>query len=329
MELSYRKGRKWTLLCGGKPTTEHIRDWGPGTTYQVAVVLQNGTHGSVYVDGERVDPPCQLENENLRGISHFYIGEGEGSAGSQEGVSVTVKNVLLYNRPLTSEGITALNTKISIQKQKDLQTGTRDRPTPSLAHQPEQETVLQSALGGDQPTVQELLKGGEGVGSGGASKSAKTTVTTTSAGSHSAERLASGGSPDGNKNVNAASPSNGNPAVRTVGGDTVQGNGAQQPSVGTLDTADTKVSNAEGEGQDGLAVNSEASYGEKGETARVTDGQEEEANPQDRELNATALSSSPGNVSQGKNSDGSTMRESGMLLPLLLLLLGLWGFAAL
>ncbi|RNC34771.1 putative trans-sialidase [Trypanosoma cruzi] len=59
-----------------------------------------------------------------------------------------------------------------------------------------------------------------------------------------------------------------------------------------------------------------------------TNGQEEEVNTQIREVNATALSSSLGNVSQGNNSDSGTVRECGLLPSLLLLLLGLWGFAA-
>ncbi|PWV04274.1 putative trans-sialidase, Group V [Trypanosoma cruzi] len=62
------------------------------------------------------------------------------------------------------------------------------------------------------------------------------------------------------------------------------------------------------------------------ETRGGTNGQEEEVNTQVREVNATALSSSLGNVSQGNNSDSGTVRERG-LLPSLLLLLGLWGFA--
>ncbi|RNC39849.1 trans-sialidase, partial [Trypanosoma cruzi] len=61
--LSYEKG-KWKLLCGDGPKSgEHSRDWEPGTTYQVAIVLQNGTQGSAYVDGQPVeDAPCALKN---------------------------------------------------------------------------------------------------------------------------------------------------------------------------------------------------------------------------------------------------------------------------
>ncbi|EKF98034.1 trans-sialidase, putative [Trypanosoma cruzi] len=90
-----------------------------------------------------------------------------------------------------------------------------------------------------------------------------------------------------------------------MGGDKMQGDGSlQTPEV---------------------SVNSGADR----ETTEGTDAQEEEEiHPQDRDVNATALSSSPGNLSQGNNTDAGTVSGSG-LLPLLLLLLGLWGFAAL
>ncbi|EKF38615.1 trans-sialidase, putative [Trypanosoma cruzi marinkellei] len=327
--LSYnQKENKWTLLCGGKPNSEKPSSKREAEkTYQVVILLRNGTQGTAYVDGQRVgDPQCALQDMDPKGISHFFIGGGGGSAGSQEGVPVTVTNVLLYNRPLSSEEITALTKRLSIQKQKDLQTETGVIRAPEVSALAAPEAVPVSDRDGQHLTAQELLKRGEDPGSGGASKSTSTTVTTPSSGSQSAERLASGGFRDGNKNVNAASPSNDNPLVRTGGGDTVQGNGAQQPSVGALDTADTKLPNAEGEGQDGLAVNSEASYGEKDETPGGTGGREEK---QIRDVNATALSSNLGNLSQANNTDAGTMRESGMMLPPLLLLLGLWGFAAL
>ncbi|EKF32183.1 hypothetical protein MOQ_003971, partial [Trypanosoma cruzi marinkellei] len=266
--LSYnKKENKWTLLCDVKPNSEKPSSKSEAEkTYQVAIVLQNGSQGSAYVDGERVggDAQCALQDMDLKGISHFFIGGDGGSAGSQKGVPVTVANVLLYNRPLGSEEITALTKRLSIQKQKDLQTETGVIRSPEVSALATPEAMPVSDRDGQHLTAQELLKRGEDPGSGAASKSTSTTVTTPSSGSQSAERLASGGFSDGNKNVNAASPSNDNPAVRTVGGDTVHGNGAQQPSVGAIDTADTKLPNAEGDEQDGLAVNSKASSGENG-----------------------------------------------------------------
>ncbi|EKF29299.1 trans-sialidase, putative [Trypanosoma cruzi marinkellei] len=168
MELSYDKGKKWRVLCGGKPTTEHSRDWVPQTQYQVAIVLQNSTQGTVYVDGQRVlrKAPCQLENTGLKGISHFYIGGDGRSAGSQEGVSVTVSNVLLYNRPLSSGEITALSTKLSISKQKDLQTVTGDKNAASLANQTSEPPAGGSATTQQVPAASKS-HAGEAHGDGG------------------------------------------------------------------------------------------------------------------------------------------------------------------
>ncbi|EAN83154.1 trans-sialidase, putative, partial [Trypanosoma cruzi] len=82
----------------------------------------NGIQGSVYVDGQRVCESVQSnwENTESKGISHFYIGGDGGNAentGGDEGVSVSVTNVLLYNRPLSSEEIAGLaKNKINIPK---------------------------------------------------------------------------------------------------------------------------------------------------------------------------------------------------------------------
>ncbi|PWV08771.1 putative trans-sialidase, Group VI [Trypanosoma cruzi] len=338
MELSYDREKKWILLCGGETHKKHSSTWDPETTkkHHVVILLRNGNQSSAYVDGKRVgeDVPCALGNTDSKVISHFYIG-GDGksavSPGNGEDVSVTVTNVLLYNRPLTSEEITALNTnQLSIPKLEDLKTEARDAPPPAGTEPHTLGAVSSTIHGGHQDTEEKLLKISNDAGGGGASNSAKTTMTTHSVGGQSAEQLASGGSHDVNKNVNVDSSSNGNPAVGTVGGDTKQGNGSPQIPVGISDTADANTPTTEGEGQYGPTVNPEAgvSSGENGETVKGTNGQEEEEiHPQDGELNATALSSSLGNVSQGNNSDAGTVRER-RLLPSLLLL-GLWGFAAL
>ncbi|RNC34417.1 c71 surface protein [Trypanosoma cruzi] len=333
MELSYDSEKKWQLLCGGKTPEEHSSTLGKKRTDHVVLLIRNGSHFSAYFDGQRVgrDAQCQLDNTDLKVISHFYIGGDGDKTREQEDVPVTVTNVLLYNRPLNSEEITAINTnKHSIQRLTDLKNVARDTRPPAGTEPHTLGAVSSTIHGGHQDTEEKLLKISNDAGGGGASNSAKTTVTTSSVGSQSAEQLASGGSHDGNKNVNVDSSSDGNPAVGTVGGDTTQGNESPQIPVGISDTADANTPATEGEGQYGPTVNPEAgvSSGENGELTEGTDGQEEEVQPQERELNASALSSSLGNVSQVNNSDAGTMRGSG-LLPSLLLLLGLWGFAAL
>ncbi|ESS61872.1 trans-sialidase [Trypanosoma cruzi Dm28c] len=232
--LSYNKEKKWILLCSGKTTTEHSSNWEPQTQYQVAIVLQNGTQGSAYVDGEHVgNVQCELENTDSKGISHFYIGGDGGSAentAGHEGVSVTVTNVLLYNRPLTSEEIDALNpNKVTISSPEDLTAAVVvDIPSTAVSGSVEQKTVSVSTPGGYTVNHESSVSSGENVG--------------------------------------------------TVGGTDEQG--------------------------------------EKG------------IHPQHGEVNATALNSSLGKLSQGNNSDACTVRGSGLLSSLLLLLLGLWVFAA-
>ncbi|EAN98456.1 putative trans-sialidase, Group VI [Trypanosoma cruzi] len=333
-ELSYDKEKKWQVLCGSGNPEDQSRTLATNTTHHVVILLRNGTQGSAYVDGKRVggNEACALENTDLEGISHFYIGGdggAKGDAGSQEGVSVTVMNVLLYNRPLNDDEITALNTKLSIPKARGAKTVEGTPPVASKQATPEAETP--SSLGGQQQTEQDSLRTSENAGSGVLSTSAASTAKNSPAANKSENQSASGTYPEGHPNVDVDSSSEGGQTVDAEAGDTVQGDETQQPSVGTSATADTNAPTAETMAPDGTAVAPEvgAHSGENGETAGGTNGQEkEDIHARDGEVKAAALNSSLGNVSQGNNSDAGTVRGSG-LLPSLLLLLGLWGLAAL
>ncbi|EKF28116.1 trans-sialidase, putative, partial [Trypanosoma cruzi marinkellei] len=167
--LSYNKEKKWLLLCGGGQTKGQSSNWKPGTERHVVILIRNGNQTSAYVDGKTVgNQPCTLDTTNSKVVSHFYIGGNGGSAGSGEGVSVTVTNVLLYNRPLSSEDITALTTKLSIPKMADPQTVAGDNP-PKASGPDTQETVSQSSPAGQQPS--EHSSGSAGA-SGGVGKAA-------------------------------------------------------------------------------------------------------------------------------------------------------------
>ncbi|EKF26506.1 trans-sialidase, putative, partial [Trypanosoma cruzi marinkellei] len=211
--LSYSKGKKWQVLCGGRTTEEISGQWEPEKTHQLAIVLQTGTQGSVYVDGEHVgNAQCEWENKEDKKISHFYIGGDGGSAGSKKDVSVTVKNVLLYNRPLEDTEIKALNAnKVSIPYLEERNTAGVSR------------------------------------------------------------------SPDGNAPL-------------------------------TLETGDTSTAGPQ-------LTEPKHRSGTTGASGGVGEG----THPQVRDVNATALSSSLGNLSQGDNSDAGTVRGSGILPSLLLL----------
>ncbi|RNF09492.1 putative trans-sialidase [Trypanosoma cruzi] len=118
--LSYNnnKEKKWMLQCGGGTKSEELSRTGePGTKRHVVILLRNGNQGTAYVDGQRVGAQCALGSTETQEISHFYIGGDGRSAVGQGDVSVTVTNVLLYNRPLSSKEITALDTiKLSISQ---------------------------------------------------------------------------------------------------------------------------------------------------------------------------------------------------------------------
>ncbi|KAF8278453.1 putative trans-sialidase, Group VI [Trypanosoma cruzi] len=259
IELSYDSGRKWQVLCGNGNPTELGSIGETDTAQHVVILLRNGTQCTAYVDGQRVgDVPCELGSGESNEISHFYIGGDGGSAEKRGDVSVTVTNVLLYNRPWDDTEIGAfIPNKANVQVQLDRSA---------------EGDAIQSSGGGTEEQGQLLGSSG----AGGASTTAVSTITTPSAGGEeSVMQVVSGSSSDGHKNVGGGSFSDGDPRVETREGG--------------------------------------------------TKGHEEEVNTQVREVNATAVSSSLGNVSQENISDAGTVCGSGMLPSLLLLLLGLWG----
>ncbi|RNC44903.1 putative trans-sialidase [Trypanosoma cruzi] len=319
MELSYDNEKKWQLLCGGAPISEELSSTlGKKRTDHVVLLIRNGSHGTAYVDGQRVgeDAQCQLDNADSKGISHFYIGGDGDKTRNQGDVSVTVTNVLLYNRPLSSEEIGALNPNKA--------------PTTPQVPENAQGTLSQSSPDGQPPPDLKLLNGNEGVGGGSTSTSAPSTVTTSLGKEQSTIQLSSETSPGGTKTVDGGSSSNGDQTVEAEAGDTVPGDRPPQAPAGTPATADANTPTATGKRKVDPAVTTgvSASSGGNEETAGGGDAQKEEVQSQDGELNATALNSSLGNVSQGNNTDSGTVSERRML-PSLLLLLGLWGFAAL
>ncbi|EAN91826.1 putative trans-sialidase, Group V [Trypanosoma cruzi] len=315
--LSYDKEKKWQVLCSDGPIKEHSSAWEKDTAHHVVILLRNGSQGSAYVDGQRVgeDVPCELKVTESNEISHFYIGGDGGSAGSKEDVPVTVTNVLLYNRPLSTAEIGAFNPNNVL--------------IPPVVPDNAQGTQSQSSSAGQPPSGHKLLNENEGAVGGSTSPSTPSTITN-SGKEQSVIQPPSGISSGGNKHVDAASSSDGDPRVGAEAGGAMQGDTPPQTPVDTPDTADANTPTATDVAQVGPAATTEvgASSGANEEAAGGTDGQEEGVHARDRGVNATALSSSLGNVTQGNNSDAGTVRGSG-LLPSLLLMLGLWVFAAL
>ncbi|EKF30436.1 trans-sialidase, putative [Trypanosoma cruzi marinkellei] len=96
--LSYSMKKMCKTVFNGTKTAPDST-WDPGREHRVALVLQGGNKGSVYVDGVHVGSSAKLPTPDTRGreITHFSIGGDKGDTNS----SVTVTNVFLYNRPLS------------------------------------------------------------------------------------------------------------------------------------------------------------------------------------------------------------------------------------
>ncbi|RNE98644.1 trans-sialidase [Trypanosoma cruzi] len=298
--------KNWRFLCGGGQNKEHSRTGEEETTHQMVLMLQNGTQGSAYVDGKPVgeDVPCDLINTEDKKISHFYIGgdgNSAGGAGRQEEVSVTVTNVLLYNRPLSSDEIAGISKNKITHPKREVPKASAKRPLPpAVSGSDAQQTVHLSNSAGQLQSEQGQPKESIAAGAGGASTPA-TSNSAASSGQKPVKQPTSGTSPSGNKSVDGTPMPDADPTV-TSG---TSPDGGQTANGGS--TADSEPTTETREGG--------------------TNGQEE-VNSHNGEVNATALSSSLGNVSQGNNSDAGTVCESG-LLPSLPLMLGLWVFAAL
>ncbi|RNC60683.1 trans-sialidase [Trypanosoma cruzi] len=97
--LSHSMDKTWETVFDGKKTISNTT-WEPGKEQQVALMLQDGNKGSVYVDGKIVGSPEHITILGALGheITHFYFGGAEGDTNSSD---VTVTNVFLYNRPLS------------------------------------------------------------------------------------------------------------------------------------------------------------------------------------------------------------------------------------
>ncbi|KAF5213640.1 hypothetical protein ECC02_013825, partial [Trypanosoma cruzi] len=192
MEFSYSSEKKWQVLCSDENPKELGSIGETDTTQHVVILLRNGNQGTAYVDGQRVgNAQCALGNGESNDISRFYIGGDGGSAENKEnreGVSVTVTNVLLYNRPLDDSEIRVLNpNKANIQVQVE---------------RPVEGDAIQSSPGGGKEEQGQSLESSR---ADGVSASTVSSAKTSSGGEGSATQLVKEESSDGSKNVGGAS----------------------------------------------------------------------------------------------------------------------------
>ncbi|RNC52531.1 surface antigen, partial [Trypanosoma cruzi] len=305
--LSYDKNMEWRVVNDLFP--KHFTAWEVDKTYHVVLKMHDGM-GSVYVDGTLLWN-MRLRNsfnEGLDTVSHFYFGAYDEQLSSGK-IHATVANVFLYNRPLNETEIGALNaSKVTIPPPERKPVPAAAATSSSVESANErvttntQPTVPSPATAGPQQTDQTTLNASS-VPSGGAlsEPAASRSEEPEPAREGTADQPASVTSSGAASTDVGASSSDDAQTVGTEGGAMMQADQPTQFSVGTPDAANAATHNAEGKGQDGL-------------------------HPQVKEAEAATLSSSLLNSSQWDNSVAGTMRESG-LLPLLLLL-GLWGFAA-
>ncbi|RNF09370.1 trans-sialidase [Trypanosoma cruzi] len=100
--------KTWETVFDGKKTTSNTT-WELGKEHQVALMLQDGNKGSVYVDGVIVGSPAKIPKVGALGheITHFYFGGDEGDSDS----NATVTNVFLYNRRLSEDELKTVTKK--------------------------------------------------------------------------------------------------------------------------------------------------------------------------------------------------------------------------
>ncbi|PWU91818.1 putative trans-sialidase, Group IV [Trypanosoma cruzi] len=324
--LSYDNNMEWSVEHELLP--KHLTKWELDKTYHVVLKMHDGV-GSVYVDGKSLlnltlpRPSDELMDE----VSHFYFGAYNELLHSVK-IHATVANVFLYNRPLNETEIDALNAnKVTIppperKPAKALTTTSQsvDTVTTPVATETKS-TVPSPATAGPQQTDQTTLSASS-VPSGGASSTSaeprpeepeqaeSRPEEPEQAESRPEEPEQAESRPEEPEQAESrpeepeqaeSRPEEPTSGVEPEEPEPAREGTADQPTQFSVGTPDAATNNAEGKGQDGL-------------------------HPQVKGAEAATLSSSLLNSSQWDNSVAGTMRESG-LLPLLLLL-GLWGFAA-
>ncbi|RNC38877.1 surface antigen [Trypanosoma cruzi] len=344
--LSYDNNMRWSVVHGSY--LRYLTKWELDKTYHVVLKMHDGV-GSVYVDGTLLWN-LRLRNsfnEGLDTVSHFYFGAYDEQLSSGK-IHATVANVFLYNRPLNDTEIGALNaSKVTIPPPERKPVPAAAATSPSVGPANErmttntQPTAPAPTPAGPQPTTRVTSNGSSGASGGAPStpavseseepkpaeseseepkpaeseseepkpveseseepKPAEPNAATSSAREGTADQPASATSSSAAITDVGAFSSDDAQTVGTEGGDMMQADQPTQFSVGNPNAANAAAHNAEGKGKNGL-------------------------HPQVKKAEAATLSSSLLNSSQWDNSVAGTMRGSG-LLPLLLLL-GLWGFAA-
>ncbi|PWV16045.1 putative trans-sialidase, Group VIII [Trypanosoma cruzi] len=160
--LSYTHDKKWkfTLPNGASEDYEYDEyykfnnNWQPNKTYQVMLQM-DASEWDVYVDGRQVysgEYNWYLFEDHR--VSHFYFG-AENKEGS-ESSHVTVSNVLLYNRTISTDEIALLSTsKVPIPNPGEESRSVPEKTTNSAAQAPSPE-VKKASQDEEEEKTQEV-----------------------------------------------------------------------------------------------------------------------------------------------------------------------------
>ncbi|CBH09584.1 trans-sialidase, putative [Trypanosoma brucei gambiense DAL972] len=107
LEFSYTDDKRWHIQYGAEYGSTSGQ-WALNQEHQLAFVLRGGTI-AVYLDGKRMPTMARMlaGNGNLLNITHFYIG-GYGTVKQSPRDRLTIRNAMLYNRPLKKAEIDKL-----------------------------------------------------------------------------------------------------------------------------------------------------------------------------------------------------------------------------
>ncbi|RNE97184.1 trans-sialidase [Trypanosoma rangeli] len=330
--LFYTKDKKWGVTVNGKywELSNRGGTWQPGTTYQVAL-KRHWNELYVYVDNnELVQERVPVSEYTSRGVLDFYVG-GDGAKGTDE-VDVTVGNVLLYNEALYDDGLTSLSaSKVT------LPTPAADGPLTTLGNDGEIASKLKSGekrvgdgLSPKGPLPEEAHKGSHSAGEESGSLLASSSPASSSPASSSPASSSPASSSPASSSPASSSPASSSPASSSPTSSSPTS--ASPTSASPTSASPTSASPAS---SSPVSSSPKVRLADGPDDGSMADGGSENTSAVlAKDTPSISLSGDSSvafdNLTRVRPDSGSgdgTMR--GCASRLLLLLLGLWGFAAL
>ncbi|RNE96064.1 trans-sialidase [Trypanosoma rangeli] len=320
--LFYTKDKKWGVTVNGKYRGLSDKDgtWQPGTTYQV-VLKRHWNELYVYVDNnELIQEDVPHSEYTSRGVLDFYVG-GDGAKGTGE-VDVTVGSVLLYNDALDDNGLTSLSaSKVT------LPTPAAEGPFTTLGNDGEiasklkpGEKMVGDGLNPKGPLPEEAHKGSHSAGEESGSSPASSSPASSSPASSSPASSSPASSSPASSSPASSSPASSSPASSSPASSSPASSSpaSSSPASSSPASSSPKVRLAGGS-DDG----SMADGGSESTSAILA----KDAPNISLSGESSVAFDNPTRVRPDSGRGDGTVR--GCVSRLLLLLLGLWGFATL